>query len=322
VLFSIASMKLIVHVATLVVRSQRRACALRFAMLSLSMNLIELLSSAPIRAHLVFSGFACGRWGLAPSQSGRLGFHLVLAGECWAQSAELSKPVLMRAGGLMIFQPSAQYALTDSANQTAPLAPTHIVPLGNQPKGRHVGLLCGYYDAGSANAGLLSVLPGIHLWPDRRACTPLMSIVLEAIARCANTESAIDGMVLRRLCEALLMTIMQAEAVLTKERAGMLRAEQHPALRRVLSAVHGRPAASWTVQSLARVARLSRSSFAELFRHESGQTPLAYLRHYRLAVAARHLAAPGADLQRIAHRVGYRSVVAFKRQLAKSSAGQ
>jgi AraC-like DNA-binding protein len=285
------------------------------------MNLVELLAESQIRAHLVFEGFACGRWGLAPSQAGRLGFHLVLAGECWAQSPELPQPILMRAGGVMIFRPSARYALTDSASRSTSLPPTRVVPLSQQPVGQHVGLICGYFDAGSANTGLLSLLPEIRVWNDLKACTPLMSAVLEAIAKCAGAARSADGLVLLKLCEVLLACIMQTEALISDQSAGLLRAERHPALRRMFGALHARPAVAWTVQSLARTAGLSRSSFAELFKQESGQTPLGYLRNYRLALAARHLAAPSADMKRVALMVGYRSVVAFRRQLSKAAKG-
>jgi AraC-like DNA-binding protein len=283
------------------------------------MNLLQVLSSDLFRAHIVFQGFACGRWGLAPSQSGRLGFHLVLAGECWAQSPDLPEPVLLRAGGIMIFQPPVRYALTDGVNRTDTLAPTRIVPLGNQPDERHVGLLCGYFDAGGANGSWLSVLPTIQIWRDKSACTPQMSALVEAINKCAGTETASNYAILQRLCEVLLVAILKTDSVTQLERPSLARAASHPALRLVLLAMHARPANAWTVQSLSSVARLSRSGFAELFKQQSGLTPLGYLRNYRMALAQKLLGADGANVKRVAHSVGYQNVPAFRRQFAKAS---
>jgi AraC family transcriptional regulator, activator of mtrCDE len=283
------------------------------------MTLDDLLAHALIRVHVVFRGFACGRWGLAPSQRGRVGFHLVLSGQCWAQSPDLPNPVLMRAGGIMVFKPAAQYALTDTETRTAALAPTRVLPLSGEPRGPHVGLLCGYFDGGSANASLLNALPQCHVWADAAACSPPMAALVAAIARCAASDDAANTLIVERLCSVLLLMILRSQAVVSRERAGELRAEQHPALRRALLALRTRPAAPWTVQSLASVARLSRSSFAELFKRECGQPPLSYLRDYRMTLAAEKLGKPDADLKRVARLVGYGNLAAFKRQLAKAS---
>lgn len=79
----------------------------------------------------------------------------------------------------------------------------------------------------------------------------------------------------------------------------------------VLSAIHAKPAHPWTVVDLAKLACLSRSSFAERFGSMMGQPPLAYLTEYRLRQAARFLTLGDMSVNRVSERVGYRSETAF-----------
>jgi len=90
-----------------------------------------------------------------------------------------------------------------------------------------------------------------------------------------------------------------------------LNAVRDPYLAPVLSAIHANPAYGWTVIELAKLACLSRSSFAERFGNMLGQSPLAYLTEYRLRQAARYLTLGDMNINRVSERVGYNSETAF-----------
>ncbi|MFO1374836.1 MAG: AraC family transcriptional regulator [Agitococcus sp.] len=90
-----------------------------------------------------------------------------------------------------------------------------------------------------------------------------------------------------------------------------LNAVRDPYLAPVLSAIHAQPAHPWTVVDLAKLACLSRSSFAERFANVMGQPPLAYLTEYRLRQAARYLTIGDMSVNRVSERVGYSSETAF-----------
>ena len=49
--------------------------------------------------------------------------------------------------------------------------------------------------------------------------------------------------------------------------------------------MHERPAHAWTLEELARTARLSRTAFAENFKRVVGETPIAYLTRWRMTLA-------------------------------------
>src|SRR5882672_1720230 len=129
-----------------------------------------LLSRLHIRAHIAFRGVACTRWAIAGTQPGRLAFHAVLSGECWAHLADRPEPARMVAGGLLLYRPSAKYVLTHSAISQLNEAPVRIAPLSAAPSGLHVGLLCGFFDGGTANEALLGAIPDCVLWPSASQC--------------------------------------------------------------------------------------------------------------------------------------------------------
>ena len=81
----------------------------------------------------------------------------------------------------------------------------------------------------------------------------------------------------------------------------------------VLSRLHERPQSEWTVQSLARVAAMSRSAFSDRFRCLVGETPMRYLTGLRLARAARLLRSTDATVAEVARLVGYASEAALSR---------
>jgi transcriptional regulator GlxA family with amidase domain len=85
---------------------------------------------------------------------------------------------------------------------------------------------------------------------------------------------------------------------------------------RILKAIalmQAEPGKRWTVERLARAVGLSRAAFARRFEAESGLTPLRYLTHYRMSIAAQLLRDSDMSLAEIAARVGYESEFAFSR---------
>jgi AraC-like DNA-binding protein len=77
--------------------------------------------------------------------------------------------------------------------------------------------------------------------------------------------------------------------------------------------MHEEPARSWTVESLAALAGLSRSAFAARFAEVVGITPLKYLASWRLDLAAEHLRAGTSGIGEIAALIGYGSEAALTR---------
>jgi len=116
-----------------------------------------------------------------------------------------------------------------------------------------------------------------------------------------------------RLAEVALVDMLrkwQLEAQMEPNFLGAL-ADSH--VRASLESIHSDPQRSWHVDELAAVADLSRAVFADRFHRLVGETPLRYLRSWRLLNARRWLARGGVTVQEIAQRAGYGSANGFSR---------
>ena len=119
--------------------------------------------------------------------------------------------------------------------------------------------------------------------------------------------------VLSRLSEVLLMQALRALLEQDPDSGSALGALVDPAIRRTLSAVHTDPAAQWSVERLARVARQSRTAFAVHFRQRLGMPPMQYVTLWRLQKARALLLAGELRVKEVVHAVGFASGSAFSR---------
>ncbi|WMJ68644.1 AraC family transcriptional regulator [Stenotrophomonas sp. 24(2023)] len=132
--------------------------------------------------------------------------------------------------------------------------------------------------------------------------------------RCGRTA------MVNRLFEVVMIQVLRYLMESGQVRGGLLAGLGHPRLRLALVAVHEQPAHPWTLASLADVAGMSRTVFAEAFRQALGTTPGQYLQGWRVGLAQQALR-QGQPLKRIADEVGYGSEAALSRAF-KAHTGQ
>jgi AraC-like DNA-binding protein len=118
--------------------------------------------------------------------------------------------------------------------------------------------------------------------------------------------------VLNRLFEIVLIELLRASIRRGDASAGFLRGFAHAQLRKTLTAIHAEPGRAWTLEAMAEAAGMSRSSFAQTFKEEVGETPGDYLARWRVAVA-QALLKRGTPLKHVAGKVGYASHAGFLR---------
>jgi AraC-like DNA-binding protein len=102
---------------------------------------------------------------------------------------------------------------------------------------------------------------------------------------------------------------------------GFLRALRTPQIRRALDALHADPTRTWTLDSLARAAGMSRSAFSQQFHEVVGEPPIRYWTRWRMSVARQWLRDGTYTVEQAADVLGYRSRAAFSRAF-KSSTGE
>ncbi len=120
--------------------------------------------------------------------------------------------------------------------------------------------------------------------------------------------------VLAKLSEVLFVeTLRRFVQDLPDRQKGWLAGARDPVIGEALALLHKDPAHPWTVANLARKVGVSRTRFAERFRHFLGEPPMAYLARWRLKLAAEILVSSNANVGEIAAKVGYASEAAFNR---------
>jgi AraC-like DNA-binding protein len=86
-----------------------------------------------------------------------------------------------------------------------------------------------------------------------------------------------------------------------------------PRIASALRAIHERPMQRWSIEALANIAGMSRSSFCERFTALVGRPPLRYHNEHRLTLARDLLTKRGARVGEIGLSIGYESEAAFSR---------
>jgi AraC-like DNA-binding protein len=84
-------------------------------------------------------------------------------------------------------------------------------------------------------------------------------------------------------------------------------------IARVLKAIHDAPMQRWSIETLAGIAGMSRSTFCERFAALVGRSPLRYQNEWRLSLARDMLLRRQARVGEVGLRIGYESEAAFSR---------
>src|SRR5262249_24971164 len=111
--------------------------------------------------------------------------------------------------------------------------------------------------------------------------------------------------VLAKLSEALFVeTLRRYIADLPPEQTGWLAGARDSEVGKTLALMHRNPAHPWTLATLAKEARVSRSVLAERFRYYHKEPPIAYLTRWRLQLGGQMLSSTSYSVAQIAAEVG------------------
>lgn len=129
-------------------------------------------------------------------------------------------------------------------------------------------------------------------------------------SRCGSTS------VINRLGEVLIIRLLRHQLAGGNQDIGMLGGLADAKVSKALVAMHDEPGKSWDIDQLANTAGLSVSRFCDRFARCVGQSPMSYLRQWRMLLARQDVE-KGDRIQSIAHRYGYGSSEAMNRAFKK-----
>ncbi len=258
-------------------------------------------------------------------------FHIMVSGESWAMPRDRSvAPSKVDSGDIVMFPFGESHVLTSDrtrwegkppdpsfyAEAAASDAPFTLLTIGGD--GEKAKFVCGYLgcDAAPFNP-LLGSLPKMLIVKGEVGDAGLMMQLLRAaLDEKANPKAGAETM-LAKLSELMFVQALRRHMDgLPASSSSWLSGLRDEHVGRALQLIHARPAADWSIASLAKESGLSRSAFSERFARFTGEAPMHYVGRWRVQLAAR-LLATGESIGAAAEEVGYNSEAAFQRAFKK-----
>lgn len=286
--------------------------------------LADVLDSLKLRGRIFCRCELSAPWALGFAAGDFSHFHVIERGACWLRLQGKADAIALEEGDLLLVTRGHGYQLSDEP-RTPPIPLTDL--LGDSQGGlravlRHGGggheakLICGSFEFGGSQAtSFLTVLPEwIRVQKGERRGNQWLAATLRFLRRETRHADLGAGTIITRLIDVLFV-----EAVRTWLReqppgtGGWLGALRDPSIGVVLGLIHQSPEKRWTVPALAAEVGMSRSPFAARFTALVGDSPMAYLKRWRMQVAATLLRQQTLALASVSERVGYDSTAAFSR---------
>jgi len=290
--------------------------------------LADVLDSLKLKGRIFCRCELSAPWAIGIGPGDFSHFHIIERGTCSVRLQGKRDAIALQEGDLLLVTRGDGYQLSDEP--TTPAIPLEDLAGGSEwglravvrhgGGGNAANLLCGAFEFDSPHArSFLTVLPQwIHVRNGERRGNEW----LDSTARFLLRETHQPEMGAATIVSSLI-GVLFVEAVRTwlrqqpQSAAGWLGALRDPSIGAALGLIHQAPQRQWTVPALSAAVGLSRSPFAARFTALVGQSPMAYLKRWRLQLAATLLRQQTVALSNIAERVGYESTSAFSRAFTR-----
>lgn len=248
-------------------------------------------------------------------------FGMIARGNCWLSVDGIPDPVPLTGGDCFLLAPQNVYILRDDLRtgaksfcEAAPQDGSNVAHYGGG--GAPTTIISGWLSFEQpALKPVTQLLPRLILIKSEQARSLALHTTLQLLASEMTEQAPGSEVVANRLAEVLFIHAIRAHIASGAEscRPGWLRAIFDPQISMALKSIHENVGHSWTVESLATAARMSRSAFAARFKELLGQAPLEYVTEWRMQKAIQLLRHPDKKLFDIARSVGYESDAAFSK---------
>jgi AraC-like DNA-binding protein len=268
-------------------------------------------------------------WGAAFPAGDVASFHVVTAGACWL-TVDGADPIQLTAGDVVLIPSGAAHQLADAPGRPArPMTeiagcslddgapPGEVVIDGDGPQ--TVWICGGYRLAAGVRHPLTSVLPDVVVITAAQARGTGLGAAVDLIAAEVDGTDPGAPAVTASLVDLLFVYLLRTWFAGHHDDAGWGRALFDPTVGAALSLIHTHPGRGWTLDTLAGATGTPRATLTRHFAALTGQSPIAYLTAWRMAIAARMLREQRSTVRQIAQQVGYDSEFAFARAFKRAT---
>lgn len=239
----------------------------------------------------------------------RVEHHRLTQGEQLDLDADAAYAVVVADGELRFSSPDNVDLIDNGDLVLLPHGPGDLRVVASS--GRADVVLCRFWFDPYSLRGMISALPRrIHI---RRAeGTGWLDGMLPFLVIEVTDTQPGSALMISRIIDLIVIRTLRTWVHLGHT-SGWLGGLSDARVGRALQAIHKSPLRHWSIDALADVAGMSRSSFCERFSALVGRPPLRYHNEWRLALARDMLLRRESRVGEIALRVGYESEAAFSR---------
>ncbi len=288
--------------------------------------LSEILRFSKMSGTLYFRTSFTAPWGVeVPQYQNVSRFHYVHRGRCFAHLPTAGETVQINQGDLIIITKGASHVLSEPADARSKSLDSVLEDSGFTGRGaliygesdsdHETQLICGHFAFDPvAEHVLIDALPEYILLRAYGEASPTwLNESLKMIGFEVGRDDLGSDLIAHKLAEIIFAQAIRTYISGDGKNRHITAAFADQKIRSALEAMHRDPGDMWTVDSLAKVAGLSRTSFANKFSELMGSTPLAYLTDWRMQVAKHLLAETNKPIIEVAQLSGYSSEASFGR---------
>lgn len=294
--------------------------------------LSDILSQLKLVGTLYFRTAFTSPWSIQVPAFERVSrFHFAHRGRCLVRVVDAEAPVLLEQGDLLIITRGASHRLyCDPSTEAQAVQLDRVVEesgfdgygalvYGEPGSDHETQLICGHFAFDKdARHPLIDALPDyIHIRNYGETAGSWMENTLRIIGAEAGKDKMGSDLIALKMSEIIYAQAMRSYlSEQTTQQTG-LAGFADARIGRALTSIHRAPQHGWTLEELARIAGVSRTSLANRFNQTLSMTPLAYITQWRMQLARQRLVDSDSAIIDIAESVGYQSEAAFGRVFKK-----
>ena len=269
-------------------------------------------------------------WGIdVPAYEGTSMFHVVVSGSCVV--AINNQSLTMNAGDVVFIPRACGHSV--KAQPAAYAVDLYSLPVHkvsdfyetlnlNPEQPEKTVVLCGVVQISHPSGEMLiREMPDVvHVQRKQHMFKSVMEDIVNLVFHEARGEFLGGEEVITRLVDILMIqTIRHWVDMADTDKGCWLHALKDVKIGKALALIHGTTEKSWTIESLGREVGMSRTAFANRFTELVGESPMSYLKNWRMNLAVQRVkSGDKLDLDFI-DSLGYKSEAAFRRAFKKTT---
>jgi len=297
--------------------------------------LSDILTHLNLRGALYFRTSFTTPWSVrVPAYKNVARFHFAHKGRCMVRVADQANPVLIEQGDMVIITRGAPHTLFCHPDNEKPETALETVieesgfpgygtlVFGEFGTDHETQLVCGHFSfEESATHPIIDALPDIiHVKNYGQDSSSWLDSTLRIIGQEAGKGKLGSDIISLKMTEIVFTQVLRQYLENEGRNNPSLVGYTDPRIVKALKAIHETPSYAWSLDELAAVAGMSRTSFATNFSRCMSLSPMAYTTQWRMELSRQRLLDTNEPLILIAEQAGYQSEAAFSRIFKKTYA--